>query len=185
MPSQQLQLPVCLVPFRLQQSETVDGGAEDAFQVVVIGLVVGVRREAIMPRGKGMDQTGLAAGLAKGALHGTVVGAGHLHGHDVILQCRAAGSLRGVAGGQFQRGALVFHDGRRDEYLAVEVAEHPLRAGFGTIYGDDAEAFRPDLLHAGLDHALGFAQYGWTDCAGFARIAFCSHSNVLLSWERG
>ena len=86
MPGQDLQLAVDLVPFRLDESEAVDRGTEDAFQVMVVGFVVAVGRQTIMPRGEGMDQTRFAAGLAKGALHGAMVGAGHLHGHEVVLQ---------------------------------------------------------------------------------------------------
>ncbi len=124
-----------------------------------------------------MHQPRLAAGLAKRALHGAVVGAGHLDGHQVILQAVLLDRFPELQGGQLQRGPLVFDDRRGDEHLAIEVAKHPLRAGFGTIHGDDAEPFRAYGLNARLDHAIGLAQYGWTDCAGFARIAFRSHSN--------
>ena len=124
-----------------------------------------------------MDQARFTAGFAEGALHRAMVGAGHLHGHDMVLQAVLLDRFAELHGGQFQGDPLVFDDRGRDEHLAVEIAEHPFRAGFGAVDSDDAEAFRADFLHAGLDQALRFAQYGWTDFAGFARIAFRSHSN--------
>jgi hypothetical protein len=185
MPGQELQLPVDLVPRGLQQSKTIDGGAKNAFQVVVVGLDVGARGQAIMPRCEGMHQPGFAAGLAKRALGVAMVDAGHLDGHHVVLNAVLPDGFAKLQRGLFQRGALMFDDGGRNEHIAVEIAEHPFGLGLGAIDGHDAESFRANVLDAGLNDAPGLAQYGRTDCAGFARIAFCSHSNCLLSWEKG
>jgi hypothetical protein len=72
----------------------------------------------------------------------------------------------------------------RSAAFALEVTEHPLRARFSAVHGDDAKSLWADLLHAGLDYAFGLAQYGWTDRAGFARFTFRNHFNGSPLWEK-
>ena len=43
--------------------------------------------------------------------------------------------------------------GGRDEDVAVEVGEHPLGAGLGTVEADDAEVLGSDLLDARVKDA--------------------------------
>ena len=95
----------------------------------------------------------------------------------MVLQAMLLERFADLPSGLLQSSSLVFHDCRWDQHLAVEVTEHPLRVRFGTVYGDNPESLWANFLHPSLDHAPGFAQDGWTDSAGLARIAFRNHSN--------
>ena len=48
---------------------------------------------------------------------------------------------------------VVFDHGGGDEDAAVEVGEHPLGAGLGTIDGHDAEVLGADLLDPGMERS--------------------------------
>ena len=52
-------------------------------------------------------------------------------------------------------GSGVLHVGRRHQNVGIEIGEHPLRACFGAVNGDDAETFGSDLLDAVVDFAVG------------------------------
>ena len=73
--------------------------------------------------------------------------------------------------GVVELGLVVFDDARCDQHFAVEVAEHPLGTGLGTIDGHDAEVLRADRLHARLDHSQGLAQEDRTGLARWAGIS--------------
>ena len=72
-------------PRRVPESKAVDGGAKNAFQVMVVGLESPCW-QAVVPRGEGMNQPRFAAGLAEGPLHGPMIRAGHFDGDDVVPQ---------------------------------------------------------------------------------------------------
>jgi len=115
-----------------------------------------------------------------------MIGARHFDAHDQVLQVMLLAGLSQLADGEVELRALMF-DGRWwDENFTVEVGEHPLGSGFGTIDGDDAKVFGSDLLDSRLDHTVWFAENslteftGSTACAFFARLNLCSHSNGLL-----
>ena len=131
-----------------------------------------------------MDEPRFAAGLAERTLHGPMIDAGHFHRDDVIADVMFFKRLAQLKHGDLERGATVLDDGGRDKHVAVKVAEHPLGSRFGAIDGDNAEPFRPDGLNARLNHAVGLSKYGWTDSAGFARIAFRSYAVALFSVKR-
>jgi hypothetical protein len=64
------------------QAVAFGGSMEDGFQIPVVGLDVGVQREAVMIGSKGMDDTRIESRLATSPLDGLVIDAGHLYGHD-------------------------------------------------------------------------------------------------------
>jgi hypothetical protein len=57
-----------------------------------------------------------------------------------------------------ERSAIVFNDSRRDEDTSVEVGQHPLGSGLGTVHGDDSEVLRADGLYPGGENAAGFTK---------------------------
>ena len=73
--------------------------------------------------------------------------------HGVRLEC-----LPDLGNSCFQGGAVMLDDGRRDDDVAVEIAEHPLGTGLGTINADDAEVFGPYLLDARMNDAARLLQ---------------------------
>ena len=83
----------------------------------------------------------------------SVVAAGAFHRHQQIMEGMLLQRLPDLGDGGLQGGAVVFDDRGRDEDIAVEVAEHPLGAGLGTIDADDAEVLGSDLLDAGVNDA--------------------------------
>jgi hypothetical protein len=184
MAREQLELQVTVAPSRLQESEAVDGCAEDALQIIVIGLGVGVSRLPIMPGCKGMHQSCFTSCAPKGALHGAMVGPGHLDGDDVVFQAVTFACLTDLRRCQCEGCSLVLDDRGLDEHAPVEIAEHPFGTGFCAIDGDDAEVLWTDGLHTRLDNARRFAEDGWTFCTDFAGLTLCSHSNSLLSWVK-
>ena len=63
MAAQQLDAAVQIGPYRFEQSEALSGGSEDAAQVGVVGLVVGIGGLAILFAGEGMHETRFRLGL--------------------------------------------------------------------------------------------------------------------------
>ena len=62
-----------------------------------------------------------------------------------------------------------------DQHFAVEVAEHPLGPGLGTVDGDDAKVLRPNGLDARVNDAAWRVKNLWpTRSAPFA-LNCCSH----------
>jgi hypothetical protein len=86
-------------------------------------------------------------------------------------------------GGKLKITSRMLHRRGWHENLAEEVTEQPFGPCLGTVNGDHAEAFRPHLLDAVLNHAVRFSKDGWSLLAGFARLALCSHSNPFYRWE--
>ena len=64
-------------------------------------------------------------------------------------------------------------DGGRKQNIAIEVAQHPLGAGLGTIDADNAKMLRSDLLDARVNDAARLLQ----DLRTTARRAFTAASN--------
>jgi len=131
-----------------------------------------------------MDQPRLDARLAERPLDRPVIGSGHFDRDDRIADIMLLARLFELHRRQLHLHSSMFNLGRRYEHLPVEAAKHPFRPGLGAVDGNDPEPLRPDLLHPWLDNSVGFAESGWTVCAGFARIALCSHSNCLLFWGK-
>jgi hypothetical protein len=125
---------------------------------------------------------GVSYQIAIGQSRRPVIGAGHLHGHDMVFQLVLLASLLELQDGELHRHPLHLDLRGFDQHASVEIAEHPLESGLGAVDGDNAKMLRPDRQYPGLDDAVWFAQNDWTLFAGFARVAFCSHSNCLRSW---
>ena len=126
-----------------------------------------------------MHQPCLMTRFAERTLYGTVIGAGHLHGHDVVANAMSLAGFTELNCGKLKITTRMLHRRGWHENLAVEVAEQPFGPCLPTVNGDYTEAFRPHLLDAILNHAVRFSKDGWSILAGFARLAFCSHSNDL------
>ena len=45
-----------------------------------------------------------------------------------------------------ERSAIVFNHSRRDDDRTVEVGQHPLGSGLGTVHSNNPEMLRPDRL---------------------------------------
>src|SRR5205085_1531773 len=88
-----------------------------------------------------------------GALHGSVVAARAFHRHQEIVEGVLLAGVPDLCHGRLQRGAVMLDDRGRYADVAVEVAEHPLGAGLGTIDADDAEVLGSDLLDARVNDA--------------------------------
>jgi hypothetical protein len=79
-----------------------------------------------------------------------------------------------------ERSAIVFNDSRRDEDTSVEIGQHPLGSGLGTVHGDDSEVLRADGLYPGRENAARF-----TKVAALARTTSrttaarkCTHGRI-------
>jgi hypothetical protein len=128
-----------------------------------------------------MHESRFAARLAKGPLHGPMIGARHFDGHDVVANAVLLAGFAKLNRGQLQLGLLMLDDTWRDEHLAIEVAQHPLRTGLRAIHRDDAESLRPDGPHPLVDDPLGFAKCSLSNRAISARFTLCNHSNGSCS----
>jgi len=80
-----------------------------------------------------------------------------------------------------EAGLGVLHLGGVDSDAAVEVGEHPLGPGLGTIDADDAEMLRPDGLDSGSDHPARLVDgLGRGRGASFPGLESTSHEKGLL-----
>src|SRR5436190_369358 len=127
MTSEHLQLEIVLGPDSINQTEAVDGSAEDGSEVGVVGLVAGIGGTTKLDGGEGMDEPCFAAGCAKGFLDGSMIDAGAFHGDQEVLQLVLLPSLLDQANSGLKVGLIVSHGGRRDQHLAEEVAEQQFR----------------------------------------------------------
>src|SRR5262249_45055322 len=87
-----------------------------------------------------------------------VIAARALDGHDQVAQVVAGHRLTHHRDGTCESGVGMGHLRRWDEYIAIEVAEHELGAGLGTIHADDAEMLGTHLLDAGVNDAARLLQ---------------------------
>ena len=69
-----------------REGEAVDGGAGDAFEVGVVGLVVEVRGLAEVSGDGGVNDTGVEAGGGEGVASGEVMSAGTFDGDDEVAE---------------------------------------------------------------------------------------------------
>ena len=76
------------------QAVAIDRGVEDRFQIVVIGLVIGMQRSAVMIRRERMNDPCVESRFAKRSLDRLVIDAGHLDGDDGVGQSFCPASLR-------------------------------------------------------------------------------------------
>src|SRR5262245_47579345 len=77
----------------------------------------------------------------------------------------------------------MFDGCRRDQDAAVEIGEHPLGAGLGTIDSHDAEVLRCGLLDPGMQGAGRFGNRGETKRTAAAAAERSSHTNTS-GWKR-
>jgi len=179
-PDQQLEFSPGPVERGLGQGEAAAGGAVDGRQIGVVGFLTGVAGLAELLGGKGVDDADLEAGGGEGVLNRMVIAAGAFDGDQEVLQ---AVSLDGVAErGQsgLELAAVMGHEGRRYEDLAIEVAEHPLGAGLGGIDADDAEMFGADPLDSGVEGASRLLEHLRPARAALLSRTCSSHGNYLL-----
>jgi hypothetical protein len=94
-------------------------------------------------------------------LHGSVIAAGAFDRDQEILNGALWQCLPDLSDGAIEPGTIVFHHSRRDQNVAIKVAQHPLGAGLGTVNADDAEVFRSYPLDAGMNHTAWFVQTSW------------------------
>jgi hypothetical protein len=156
MPNAQLQLPPSLGQSVFQKREAVYGSTMNGLEIVVVGFVAGVSGLPELLGGEGMHQACLESGFGKSIFDGMVIAAGTFDGDQTIAQAELAQGGADAGNGGIEFNAVVRHLGRRDEYFAVEIGEHPLGPRFGAIDADDAEMFRTHLLHAGMNDAARF-----------------------------
>ena len=140
-----------------RQAIAFDRRVEDRFQIVVVGLSVGMQRSAVMVRRERMHDARVEPRLAERSLDRLVIDAGHLDGHDRVGQAFGPASLRHQLRHRAQSARGMLHARRFDQDLAVEVAQHPFRAAFGAVHRDDAEVLRSHRLNSLLDLAGGLA----------------------------
>lgn len=155
MPRQQPQTLRDFIQRRLQQTEAIDGGAEDRHQIGVVGLVAWIDSLAVLLRGEGMNHPRLESGRGKGAFHHVVITSGPLEGHNLLSQTM---SLSGSLQLHHRYGKVSLHmrqfcRGKQDS--PIEVTEHPLRSRLRTIHTHDAKMLWPHALHAIVQLPLG------------------------------
>ena len=149
----QLQRGPGLVAGGLEQSAAGDGGAMDGGEVGVVGLVAGIDGLAVLLGGEGVQDARLEASGGEGALHEAVIAAGAFDGDEAVVELMLGEGFADLGDGGVEVGTVVGDGGGRDEDAAVEVGEQELGADLGTVEADDAEVFRADLLHAGVQQA--------------------------------
>ena len=100
MAHEQSQALVVVGQLGLEQAEAVDGGAVDAGEVVIVGLVARVGGLAKMFAGEGVHQPRLPAAAPHRALHRPMVLAGALDGGDQIADVMGGGGLPDLVHGR-------------------------------------------------------------------------------------
>src|SRR5262245_43829155 len=86
MTPQKLQGQILGRPNRIEQAETMRGGAENAAEIGVIGLVVGIGRLTVLLRREGMHDARVEAGLPERALHRPMILAGSFDRDDDVAE---------------------------------------------------------------------------------------------------
>jgi hypothetical protein len=130
-------------------------------QVTVIGLVAGIDRLALLLGDERVENAGLEAGGGEGALHHLVIVAGPFAGDEAIAEVMSGKGLAELGDGGVEVGSGRGNDGGRDKGAALAIGEEELGADLGTVEADAAEVVGADALHAGMEHAAGFAQGGF------------------------
>jgi hypothetical protein len=152
----------------LQESAAGDGGAMDGGEVGVVGLVGGVGGLAILLGDEGVKDACLETCGGESALHQAVIAAGAFDGDEAIAELVGGKGGADLGNGGVEVGAVVGHDGGREQDGAVEVGEEELGAVLVTIAADDAEVLGADLLDAWVKDATRLAQRGRGRAAGRA-----------------
>lgn len=185
MPGEELQGQVAWCPGLAEQSEAIDGSAEDGDEIMVIGFDIAMFGLAIVAGGKGVYKPGVEACIAEGSPDDLVIGCGHLDTDDGVLESVLFDRFAKCVDGHAEVVASMFDGSGRDEDAAIEIGQHPLGAVFGTIDADDSEVFGAGLLDAGLndpgrltEDGLGQGLGEWCGTA-FAVFACGNHDNCL------
>jgi hypothetical protein len=84
-----------------------------------------------------------------------VVATGALDSDHHVSELVAGDRLAERDQGLVERSAMVLNHSRWAEDTAVEVGEHPLRAGLGAVHGDDTEVLGTDSLNSGGKNTVG------------------------------
>jgi hypothetical protein len=142
-------------------------------QVGIIGLGARITGLTELFGGKRMDDADFKAGRGEGVLRGMVIAAGAFDGDDDIAQIVPGHGLTQLSRRRRQGGPVMLDDGGWNQDIAIEVAQHPLGAGLGTIDADNAKMLRSDLLDARVNDAARLLQ----DLRTTARRAFTAASN--------
>jgi hypothetical protein len=130
-----------------------------------------------------MDDPGLEPGIGEGLFDGLVVGAGLLDGDDQVAEVPRPDRLLHRGDGLLEAEPRVVHGCGWDEDAAVEIGEHPLGAGLGTIDCDDAEVLRGGVLNPGMERAGGLGdQLGARGAAASPAAGHGSHANTSWGW---
>ena len=145
----ELDLAVDWFPGGIDQPVAITGGLDDSFQVGIVGLLVGMSSVTEVAGDHGVDNPHIKTSGREGPLDRLVITPGALHDHDQILELVGSHGLADLGEGMIERVAAMVQDRGSDQNLAVEVDEHPLGAGLGTIDGDDAEVLGADGPDAG------------------------------------
>ena len=104
--------------------------------------------------GQRMDDATFPPRGLEGPFDGLMIGSCLFDCHNQIFQVMPGHGLADLKDGHVEVPLLMRQFLRRLQDRAVEVAEHPLGTGLGTVDTDDAEAFRPDTLDPRLKHTL-------------------------------
>ena len=158
MTDERAQVEKRVIERRLEQTKADDGCAVNAQQIVIVGLVTRMLGLPELSGGEGMDDACFITGIAKGALHEAMVVARAFDGDEEIGQCEPGSRGAERLDGLTERRRRVLDSGRWEQHMTIEVTEHPARALFGTVHGNDTEAFWSHSAHAGVDDAVGIGE---------------------------
>src|ERR1700686_4294006 len=92
--------------------------------------------------------------------------------------------LTELRGGRCQGNAVVLHGCEGEQDVAIEVAQHPLRAGLGTIDANDAKMLGSNLLDPRVNDAARLLQDLWATGRSTFTAASNGHSDCLLVREK-
>ena len=85
MSHEELKGSVRLGPNRFDETETVNSGAKDAYEIMIIGFEITEFCGAIVGRSKRMDESGFEARITKSSHDHQMVSASHFDADDGIL----------------------------------------------------------------------------------------------------
>ena len=145
----ELDLAVDWFPGGIDQPVAITGGLDDSFQVRIVGLLAGMSSVTEVAGDHGMHNPHVMTSGCESPLSQLVITPGLLQDHDVILDLVGSRDLADLGEGMIERVAAMVQDRGSDQNLAIEVGQHPLGAGLGTIDGDDAEVLGADGSDAG------------------------------------
>src|SRR6266702_1612063 len=148
---EQLQGGPGLVAAGFQERATRDGSAVDGGQVGIVGLVAGIDRLTVLLGDKGMEDAGLETRRGEGALRDPVIAARAFNGDHAVAELVLLEGLPDLPDGGVQSRPRMRDYRGGNEQASVKVGEERLGADLGAIKADDAEVFRSDELHAGME----------------------------------